>query len=228
MTRPRRPVEELLATDEPAWPRLSAAIQAAQNPVEALPPDGNTLTDLFTLQVTVRSTLGALVHRTGGLLIDHGWVRVLGGHSARLGRSLVAWNAACGASLEVGAPPLLLVADDVLGGHFALNGGQFPGAVGTVFYFAPDTLEWESLERGFTDFITFLLEGDLATFYADRRWPGWQDEVAALPGDNGFSIYPPLWAAEGGPIAERDRRAVPMAELIHLGHDLAEQLNGLV
>ena len=35
-------------------------------------------------------------------------------------------------------PGYLLVADDVLGGFFAVNGGTFGGKAGNVFYYAPD------------------------------------------------------------------------------------------
>ena len=38
-------------------------------------------------------------------------------------------------------PSYLLVADDVLGGFFAINGGTFCGKAGNVFYYAPDSGE---------------------------------------------------------------------------------------
>ena len=44
------------------------------------------------------------------------------------------------------------------------------------------------------------------------RWPGWQDEVASLDTSRGISIYSFLFA-EGEPIEQRSRRAVPIEEL---------------
>ena len=38
-------------------------------------------------------------------------------------------------------PSYLLVADDVSGGFFAINGGAFRGKAGNVFYYAPDSDE---------------------------------------------------------------------------------------
>ena len=38
-------------------------------------------------------------------------------------------------------PSYLLVADDVLGGFFAINGGAFDGKAGNIFYYAPDSGE---------------------------------------------------------------------------------------
>jgi hypothetical protein len=117
----------------------------------------------------------------------------------------------------------LLVADDVIGGSFAINGGGLPGTPGHVHYFAPDLLEWESLERGYSDFLSWALSGDLAKFYEGHRWLGWSADAERLGGDQAFSIYPFLWA-EGPPIGERSRRAVPMAELFQLQLDLRRQL----
>lgn len=74
----RRPLEELLATDTPPWPLLRGWVAAAKNQVQVLPAGPDAGSDLHALQVTARSTLGAVVHETGGLLVDHGWVRLLG------------------------------------------------------------------------------------------------------------------------------------------------------
>jgi len=110
------------------------------------------------------------------------------------------------------APPFLLIGDDVVGGFFAINGGALGLTPGNVFYFAPDSLEWEDLGRGYSEFIQWCFSGDLGSFYEGTRWPGWEKEAATLPGDRAYSIYPPLWA-QGPPVGERSRRDVPLAEL---------------
>ena len=51
----------------------------------------------------------------------------------------------------------------------------------------------------------------------------WQADLAALPPDHGFSVYP-LLVTDGPPIGERSRRAVPMTELWRLHNDLVDQL----
>src|SRR5215510_7637612 len=107
------------------------------------------------------------------------------------------------------------MADDVLGGFFAINCGAFGEDRGNIYYFAPDALEWENLERGNTEFIDFCLNGDLERYYKGYRWNGWEIEVSALAGDKAISIYPPLWA-EGPDISERDRRSITLAELYSL------------
>jgi len=165
------------------------------------------------LQVTTRSPLGAIALHTGGLLVDDGWLRVLGSGCDRLPRTLASWN---------GAPPRLtlgrLVADDALGGCFA-----WFDEPRTLHYFAPDTLRWEDLGLGYTDWLATMLGDGLEAFYASLRWEGWRKEVWALSGDRALLVWPPL-VAGGPPLAERMHRSVAMDEVWALGQQLAADL----
>jgi len=218
MTYVKRPLEALVNREESAWPQVQEWIKDAKTRVEILQPSESAADALVSLQVTTRSPMGAVILHTGGILIDDGWVRVLGSGHPRLPRSLPAWNFACGMAAAATPPPCLLVADDVLGGFFALNGGKFAPGGHNVWYFAPDTLEWEDLGRGYSEFLVWSFSGALAKFYAPFRWPDWQAEVSALPGDMGLMVYPFL-STEGPEIAGRTRGAVPISELfsIHVG-----------
>jgi len=156
--------------------------------------------------------MGAIIYETGGILIDSGWLRILGSGHPRLPRTLPGWNAVRTTSGDEKSPPFLLVADDVLGGFFAINGGGLGEVRGNVYYFAPDTLAWEDLDRGYSDFIRWCLMGDIAKFYEGYRWSTWESDVEALPGDRGYMILP-LLATRGPAIDERHRGSVPLAEL---------------
>ncbi|MGC4088919.1 MAG: DUF2625 family protein [Polyangiaceae bacterium] len=183
-----RTLEELVDDREPAWPLVLEWLEAATNAVEVLPVDrARADAALQRLQVTTRSPMGAIVHQSGGLLVDHGWLRILGSASRRLPRSLPDWNSALVATAPGSPPPFLLVADDVIGGFFAIDGGSLTQAPGKVHYFAPDSLDWQDLDVSYSDFIVFALSGDLEKFYDGFRWPGWRDEVAAMAGDSAFS-----------------------------------------
>ena len=169
--------------------------------------------------------MGAIVFETGGILIDDGWLRILGSGHPRLSRSIPSWNADKTFAGEGLPPPFLLVADDVLGGFFAINGGGLPGASGNVQYLGPDTLDWQDLELSYSQFIVFAFSGDLEGFYDGSRWPGWRAEIREVSGDRGFSVYPFLWA-EGPSIAERSRRPVPISELWSLHQKVRTELGG--
>jgi len=221
-----RKLGKLVEKQDPAWPVVQGWIEAASNDVEVLPVDRDKAgSALVKLQVTTRSPMGAIVYETGGLLVDHGWLRILGSGSDRLPRSLPDWNAGRAPSPSGAPPPYLLIADDVLGGFFAIDGGGLTGAVGKVHYFAPDSLDWQDLDSSYSDFIVFALSGDLESFYEESRWSGWREEIADIPGDRALSVYPFLWA-KGPSIAERSRRPVPIAELWDLQHDIRRQMAG--
>ena len=103
----------------------------------------------------------------------------------------------------------------MVGGFFAINGGPLGEERGKVYDFAQDSLEWETLEMGYTDFLVWCFTGDLEKFYQDYRWPGWQVEVQALGGDQAFCIAPPPFTA-GPSFGERPRCKVPLDELYRL------------
>ncbi len=92
---------------------------------------------------------------------------------------------------------MLVVAYDAAGGFFALDTGKF-GRSGLIYYFAPDTLEWESTDLQYSGFLAWLAEGDLDLFYQTFRWEGWQADMERLGEGQVFAYYPPLWTAEGG------------------------------
>jgi len=166
-----------------------------------------------------------VVYESGGILVDRGWLRLLGSGYPRLPRSLPEWN--CGRTWTdpQRPPPLLLVADDVVGGFFAINGGGLTEPPGNAFYFAPDTLRWEDMGFSYTDFVQWALSGDLARYYAGSRWSGWEAEVTPLHGGQALAIYPFLWTA-GAPIGERSRRPVPVDEIYGIAQEMARQLGG--
>jgi Protein of unknown function DUF2625 len=158
----QRTLKELLDTDDPAWPLVQSWADHATNRSEFLPSSSPQNGDaLLAIQVTTRSPMGAVVYETGGIFIDHGWLRVLGSGHPRLPRSLPEWNK--GRSFqEYGTyPPFLLIADDVVGGFFALDGGGLGAGQGEVFYFAPDTLTWENMDFGYTEFLQWCFAGRL-------------------------------------------------------------------
>jgi hypothetical protein len=217
-----RPAAELAAAD-PAWPALRRRLARAAVPVRILPAPGSA-DILFRLQVTAASVLGALALETGGLVLEHGWLRLLGGGAE--GLPDVATASGLGHPADGGPPPFLVIAHDVLGGLFALDGGGLGIAPGQVCHWGPDTLEWTGLEAGHAAFVAWALDGGAAEFYEGLRWPGWEQEVAAIPLDHGLSLDPPPFTKEGQDVAAAARRPVPFAELTGFYAGMAEQIEG--
>ena len=182
----RRTLEELLDLDQPALPDVRVWAASAVRPVEILPVEaGAGGENLVALQVTTRSALGAIAYGTGGIVVDHGWMRMLGAGSARVARTIAGWNRLDAEQHR--CPGAILVADDAVGGFFAANDGGLPGPVGHVFYLAPDTRRWEHLEMSHTDWVYWVFTGDVDSFYESLRWPGWEGETRSLGGDQCFA-----------------------------------------
>jgi hypothetical protein len=173
---------------------------------------------LERLGVSDQSTMGALASHAGALLVERGWLRVFAGGAGPL-RSIADLNQLPGV-----APPFLVVAQDVLGGRFAIDGGGLGVAGGEVCYFGPDTLEWAGIGGGYSAFLSWVLSGGLTEFYRDLRWEGWEREVDDLALSDGISFYPPLFAVEGRNPGESARRAVPIEELNDFHDDAVTQV----
>jgi len=219
-----RPLSELL-TGDPAWPILRDEIRAARNEVRIVPCERSAGEQaLSALQVTDRSALGAVALNTGGLLVDRGWIRVLGAPSDS-GDHLLLWlGPAAPAPRSEG---FLVVAHDVVGGFFALDGGALEGQPGEACYLAPNTLQWEGLGKQYSGLIDWMLNGDLGGFYETLRWSGWELESAPLASDQALHLTPPPWTVEGRDVSKASRRAVPIREIWSLTHDLRRQLDGV-
>ncbi len=185
-----RLLRDLINDTDPAFPLVCEWAAAAVRAVEILPPSDAREATLLESQVTTRSAMGAVVYETGGILIDGGWLRVLGSGHARLTRPLPAWNAGR-------SDGLMLFADDAIGGFFAFNGGALGADVKNVYYFAPDSLDWEPLKIGYSSFLQWAMCGKLDQFYDWIRWDGWEGEVQSLQGDRCYAFYPFLFTKEG-------------------------------
>ena len=162
---------------------------------------------------------------SGGLVLDHGWLRILGGGSPGL-PDLATVNALTGPGSVAGLPGWLVVAYDVLGGRFAIDGGGLGIGAGQVGYWGPDSLTWVGLDGGHSAFLSWALSGGLDSFYASLRWPGWQEQVTRLGLGEGLSVYPPPFTAL--PTGHQPSRlAVPFPELLAFYDDAAAQVADL-
>jgi len=214
-----RSLKDLIDDKEPAWPLVQQWIADASVDVDVLPTTPKTGgAALHAMQVTTRSPMGAIVYSSAGIIIDSGWLRVpgAGGH-ARFQRSLPEWN-------RGRSEGYLLVADDAVGGFFAINGGALGTDRGNIYYYAPDSLKWEPCELGYSDFLVWSMSGKLSEFAETLRWKGWQLEVKALNGDQSINFYPFLFA-KGPPLKKRSRKVVSVTEQYELQLDMQRQLD---
>lgn len=135
---------------------------------------------------------------SGGIVIDH-WIRIYGCGDINVVEKNKLYNKDNNMDIIVG--------EDVLGGLFALK-GDF------IYYFAPDTNEWENLNIYYTQFLDWILNNNqsINKFYELFRWNKWEDDCKKLKLTEGFSFYPLLNFKCN--INERSRRVISIDELI--------------
>lgn len=210
---PTRTVSELTNTTEPAWPLILDAVKEAATTVKVISVEGDRGADtLNRLQVTTRSYMGAIAFNCGGLVVDHGWLRIFGAGGEGL-PSIASVNNLGEPENSPGQPGYIIVAYDVYGGVFAINGGQLVGQPGEVCYYGQDTLDWTPIGLGYQDFIEWSLGGGLEGFYQDFRWTDWKKDTEQLGLDQAFSVFPYLSTVEGQDPEKVSRAAVPVLEL---------------
>ena len=145
----------------------------------------------------------------GGIVIDN-WVRLYGcGKLNIIDKNM---------TINVGTNFDLLIGEDVCGGLFAVKDDS-------VYYFAPDTLKWESLDVYYSNFLYWLLndaEG-ISLFYKSFRWKNWKDFCKDIKLDQGISFVPQLCFE--GEIETRSKKIISMSEVIDFNFYLEKQIH---
>ncbi|MDR0848203.1 MAG: DUF2625 domain-containing protein [Propionibacteriaceae bacterium] len=219
-----RTIEELMAVDDPYFPEFVNQVAHAKNTIRVLPaaPAAGQRV-LYRLQVTARSSASGTVLSSGGLIVDHGWLRVFGAGTAALPDVATASHFPAVPGNKPPELPGLFLAVDVLGGQFAIDSGMLASSPGHVCYWAPDNLKWTAFDMKQSQFLEWVCQGDLDDFYQRYRWDGWQDEVSALPLNCGIGFFPFTFTAEFD-LATASRSVVPMRELIALHIEIASKM----
>lgn len=218
-----RTIQEL-TTDTSGIDLVKEWSHNAKNKVECLPMNKTAGEQtLYNLKVTTRSPMGAIAFFTGGILIENGWLRILGSGSEKLTRSIVSWNKGKTYTQFGEQPKFLLVADDVLGGMFAINAGGLGTDMGKIYYFAPERLEWEPLDLTYSNFLKFCFNGDVNGFYKDFRWDNWEQDLQNIKSDQALFFMPFLWTKEGKDLNKVSKKPVPIEEIYSL--NISNQLS---
>ncbi|WP_316796494.1 DUF2625 family protein [Pedobacter agri] len=187
-------LDALINKTDPAWPLVKKWIDSAKNKVEILPVDSaKAKQTLYNAQVSTYATLGSVIYNTGGIMVDNGWIRILGSGSERLSRDIATWNKEKTIKEYGDKIPYLLIADDAIGGFFAINYGGLGPDIKNVYYLEPNTLTWQPLGAGYGEFLFFCFDSDLNKFYKGLRWSTWSQFIGNLDGTKTYSFRPYLW-----------------------------------
>lgn len=218
-------LSELINTSDSGWPLVQELIKSAEVKVEVLPRDlSDAESNLIKAQITTRSPMGAVIYETGGIIVEDGLLRILGSGNEKLNRGMMDWNLNKSFKKDE-KPKFLLIADDIFGGFFAINGGALSSeSLGKIFYLSPDTLVWENLDLSYSEFLTFCFSKRINEFYEDFKWKTFDKDILNFDNNKAFSFYPYLFTVEGKDIEKVLKKPVPVEELWILYNDLQKQL----
>lgn len=180
----------------------------------------NGIEDINKLKISTKSVLGSVIYNTSGIVIDN-WIRILGSSNDEF-RGVTSYNKVNSDGVANNIAGLLIIADDIVGGVFAINAGKFSDGIGEVWYFAPDTLEWESLEMKYSEFIAWTITGNTDKFYNTFRWIGWREISKKVKLNEGILIYPYLWSNEIN-IETASKKIVPIDEISNLNFEYSRK-----
>jgi len=170
------------------------------------------------LNIPCNSVLASVVINCNGIYIDN-WIRILGqGNEKQNG--IMYYNTIIDDSCLDG---MFIVANDVLGGIYAINLSRYVIEKNMIWYFAPDTLEWESIGMKYFDFIAWTAQNNVNEFYESMRWNNWRKDCKDVEFNKGYLIYPFLWAKECD-INNASKKIVLFDELMNLNFDFSKKL----
>lgn len=174
--------------------------------------------ELDKMNLLRQSTLGAIVTFSSGISIDN-WIRIMGQESL-IHKGILSYQ---GYQKEnVAMEKMTIVGQDVVGGIFAINIGKYPEGLKKVWYFAPDTLQWECMDMNYAEFVAWAIQGNTDEFYSSMRWNGWKEDCSKAGFDEMILIYPFLWSKECN-LETAAKNVVSSDELIRMNSEYAQK-----
>ncbi|SET16825.1 DUF2625 family protein [[Clostridium] polysaccharolyticum] len=178
--------------------------------------DINGQEDCQKLKISSDSVLYSIVFNSNGIIIDN-WIRIWG-QSSYNNEGVYYYNNKYTEYIS----GMILVGCDVVGGLFAINISRFNDK-NLIWYFAPDTLEWECLDMKYNEFVAWTFQGNIDEFYASMRWKNWKKDVEDIEFNRAVLIYPFLWAKECD-IEKATKKIVAIDEIIEMNFDYSYRL----
>lgn len=199
--------------DKQLWGELIEMFENSPSQIKRIDGDISVGSKIVKeLNINDRTTLATMILCASGITVNK-CIRILAQGNDDL-PSISKVNRVCeGKPSKISG--FLIVATDIFGGLFAMNVEETNGEVGNIFYFAPDTLEWKSLDMKYSQFLYWTVNGNTVEFYETMKWSDWEKYADEAGFDQGILIYPFLSSKEIE-IESASKKIVPLEELINI------------
>lgn len=116
----------------------------------------------------------------------------------------------------------LVIAYDVFGGLFSVD--TVDSKLDNIAYYAPDSLEWVSLDINYNQFLEFLCSDRINQFYSSFMWKNMNKLTDKLESGQAILIYPFLWSKECN-IETANKEIVDIFELTRINFEFQMKLD---
>lgn len=203
------------------WTELLNIIHKSNRKIEVLNGDNDMgKQECILMNIPDNTLLYSIVSNSKGVIVDH-WIRLLG-HDEKGVWGVKQFNSE--SSYSQYFEGLFIVSDDIVGGIYAININRFKNDQNKVWYFAPDTLQWECLNMKYSEFVVWTMQGNVDDYYATMRWKNWKYDCDGVPTNKAILVYPFLWSKECD-LETSQKSVVPLDEIIHLNFHYSELMN---
>ena len=196
------------------WDEILAEIQGSFNEVVLEREGALSLDMLRKMGIPEASTIGQVMLNMRRLIVS-GYLRVHGSEIPQISEMVKKYHPG----------NKIVVATDIWGGIFAIGNGDFSGDTSIMWYYAPETLQWESMDITYAEFIPWVFTPKFEEYHMSFMWKDMEEMLETLSADQGVLIYPFLWSKECN-LMTATKKAVPMEELIALNADYEKKLYG--
>lgn len=199
-----------------AWNNIKNLIKRSGRDIMITPGDQEAGNHICTeLQIPDATLLHAVVSNTTDIIVDR-TIHLLGQDTETI-HGVRHYNREAEFSDQFHG--LFLIGYDIVGGLFAIDFERF-ATTNNIWYFAPDTLEWEDLGTTYEAFVNWCINGDIDSFYSSFRWHSWEKDVMGIGPNEAIFVYPFLWAKECN-VESASKKVVRIDELIGVNFNIA-------
>lgn len=190
------------------WQSIIKLLSESTNKIHIELLDGST-SIVDDLNINESSVLANVLKHISSISINS-YLRLLGGDNAK--NDILSFNEKI---KHIYPGNKLIVANDIWGGLFAVNNGDFAGDVRNIWYFAPDELQWTNLDINYSQFIYWICSENINAFYRDLIWENMEDFIENVDENQAILVYPFLWSKECN-IETANKTIVNLMELVEI------------
>lgn len=198
--------------------RIKMMFDKSPNKVVYVENEKNSDDLLKSLNIDEKSVIGQVMFSFSKLCVN-GYLRILSGDK-RIELNIVEFNKVVKSNFIEGKQ---IFAYDVWGGLFAVSTNNQVNDESNIFYFAPDTLEWEDLDMNYLQFLMWVCTEEFNEFHESFMWSEIYNDFSTLGENDAILIYPFLWANECD-LETASKKHISIIELVMMNDENSNKL----